>query len=74
VRTTGEERSGAAALEQVVLGVDTHLDAHVGVALDHLGRRLGALTLPRSVKGYEESSSLMGGGPRPGAVRWGGRD
>jgi len=25
----------------VVLGVDTHLDFHVAVAVDHLGRRLG---------------------------------
>ena len=24
----------------VILGVDTHLDFHVGVAVDHLGRRL----------------------------------
>jgi hypothetical protein len=39
VRTTGEERPGAAL--EVVLGVDTHLDVHVAVALDHLGRRLG---------------------------------
>jgi transposase len=59
VRTTGEERP-AAALE-VVLGVDTHLDVHVGVALDHLGRRLGALTLPTSAKGYEELLSWAEG-------------
>jgi transposase len=59
VRTTGEERSGAAL--EVVLGVDTHLDVHVGVALDHLGRRLGALTLPTSVKGYEELLSWAEG-------------
>ena len=25
----------------VILGVDTHLDFHVAVAIDHLGRRLG---------------------------------
>ena len=24
----------------VILGVDTHLDFHVAVAIDHLGRRL----------------------------------
>ena len=31
-----------AATEEVVLGVDTHLDVHVVVALDRLlGRRLG---------------------------------
>lgn len=27
-------------LEEVVLGVDTHLEVHVAVALDGLGRRL----------------------------------
>ena len=60
MRTTGEERPGAAL--EVVLGVDTHLDVHVGVALDHhLGRRLGALTLPTSVKGYEELLSWAEG-------------
>ena len=32
--TTDQERPGAAL--EVVLGVDTHLDAHVAVALDHL--------------------------------------
>jgi transposase len=53
VTTTGEERPGAAL--EVALGVDTHLDVHVAMALDHLGRRLGALTLPTtSAKGYEE--------------------
>jgi transposase len=34
---------------------------HVGVALDHLGRRLGALTLPTSAKGYEELLSWAEG-------------
>jgi hypothetical protein len=36
---------------EVVLGVDTHLDFHVGVALDELGRRLGALRVPTTTKG-----------------------
>ena len=59
MRTTGEERPGAAL--EVVLGVDTHLEVHVAVALDHLGRRLGALTLPTSAKGYEELLSWAEG-------------
>jgi len=59
VRTTGEERPGAVL--EVVLGVDTHLDVHVAVALDHLGRRLGVLTLPTSTKGYEELLSWAEG-------------
>lgn len=37
----------------VVLGVDTHLDFHVAVAIDHLGRRLGELSVPTTAKGYE---------------------
>ena len=30
--------------EMITVGVDTHKDIHVAVALDGLGRRLGALT------------------------------
>jgi transposase len=37
---------------EVVLGVDTHLDFHVAVALDNLGRRLGELAVPTTTKGY----------------------
>ena len=37
----------------VILGVDTHLDFHVGVAVDHLGRRLGVSSVPTTLKGYE---------------------
>jgi len=37
----------------VILGVDTHLEFHVAVAVDHLGRRLGELSVPTTVKGYE---------------------
>jgi len=38
----------------VILGVDTHLDLHTAVALDHLGRRLGQASVPTTAKGYEE--------------------
>lgn len=38
----------------VVLGVDTHLDAHVAVAMDHLGRALGTLSIPTNASGYRE--------------------
>jgi hypothetical protein len=38
---------------EVILGVDTHLDFHVAVAVDHLGRRLGENSVPATVKGYE---------------------
>ena len=40
-------------LVEVILGVDTHLDFHVAVAVDHLGRRLGESSVPTTVKGYE---------------------
>jgi transposase len=45
-------------VDGVLLGVDTHLDLHVGVALDlRLGRRLGELTryrtVPTTTRGYE---------------------
>ena len=39
---------------EVILGVDTHLDFHVAVAVDHLGRRLGESSVPTTVKGYKE--------------------
>jgi transposase len=38
----------------VTLGVDTHADVHVGVALDHLGRRLGSRAVPTTPAGYAE--------------------
>jgi transposase len=36
----------------VIVGVDTHADAHVAVALDGLGRRLGHKTVPATEAGY----------------------
>jgi transposase len=50
--TGGTQRPEAKV--EVILGVDTHLDVHTAVAVDHLGRRLGELSLPTTVKGYEE--------------------
>jgi transposase len=38
----------------ITLGVDTHKDFHVTVALDGLGRRLGTLSVPTTPAGYEE--------------------
>ena len=46
-------RSPESADVEVVLGVDTHLDFHVVVALDTLGRHLGELTVPTTTKGYK---------------------
>lgn len=37
----------------VIIGVDTHKDVHVAVALDLLGARLAATTIPVGTKGYQ---------------------
>lgn len=39
---------------RVTVGVDTHRDVHVAVALDQLGRRLGEHHLPTTHVGYRE--------------------
>jgi len=49
----------------VTLGVDTHADVHVCVALDRLGRRLGNKSVPTKQAGYAE---LVGW--RRGSVPW----
>src|SRR5680860_1593066 len=36
----------------VTLGIDTHADIHVAVALDHLGGRLGAIEIPTTRAGF----------------------
>jgi transposase len=51
VRTISAERTDTQVA--VILGVDTHLDAHVAVAVDHLGRRLGESSVQTTAKGYE---------------------
>jgi len=38
----------------VTIGVDTHKDLHVAVALDALGRRLGELVVPATAAGYQQ--------------------
>ena len=52
---------GSATSTEVVLGVDTHLDLHVAVALDQLGRRLGVLSVPTTAMGYESLVSWAEG-------------
>jgi transposase len=46
-------RSVPTNTEGITLGVDTHKDVHVAVALDGLGRRLGTLSVPTIPAGYE---------------------
>jgi hypothetical protein len=53
VTMIGAERPDSTTGVAVILGVDTHLDFHVAVAVDHLGRRLGESSVPTTVKGYE---------------------
>jgi transposase len=38
----------------ITLGVDTHKDVHVAVALDGIGRRLGSLSVPANPAGYRK--------------------
>jgi transposase len=49
----------------VILGVDTHADAHVAVALDGFGRRLGHKSVPSTEDGY---SALVGWAEEFGAL------
>jgi predicted nuclease with RNAse H fold len=51
VRMIGTE--GPDTEVETILGVDTHLEFHLAVALDHLGRRLGEASVPTTAKGYE---------------------
>jgi transposase len=51
VRATGVQSSDG-TVKEVVLGVDTHLDVHVAVALDRLGRHMGESKIPTTLRGY----------------------
>lgn len=37
---------------EVILGVDTHLDTHVAAVISHAGKLLGTLAMPTSATGY----------------------
>ena len=39
---------------QVIIGVDTHLEEHVAVAIDRQGIRLGECRAPANTHGYSE--------------------
>src|SRR3954454_3171551 len=47
-------RDGRDGEVRVTVGVDTHTDQHVGVALDQFGRRLGARGAPTTTVGFAE--------------------
>ena len=57
--TTSGNLDGVA---RVIVGVDTHLDEHVAVAIDHHGARLGEYRLATTAKGYKglESWAIIG--------------
>ena len=40
--------------DDVIVGVDTHKDNHVAVAIDGLGGRLGDIVVPTTIAGFEE--------------------
>ena len=64
MRTIGAETPNTEVA--VILGVDTHLNFHVAVALDHLGRRLGESKVPTTLGGYR---NLLRWAERFGPVR-----
>lgn len=39
---------------EVILGIDTHLDTHVGAVIDDLGRALGTMVIPTTAAGTEQ--------------------
>jgi transposase len=39
---------------EIIIGIDTHKEAHAAVAINGLGARLGAMTVPASHRGYQE--------------------
>src|SRR5215207_7304786 len=54
--------SGAQGDEvRVTVGVDTHIDQHVGVALDQFGRRLGTRSVPTTPAGFATLLAWAGG-------------
>ncbi|WP_262032413.1 IS110 family transposase [Microvirga sp. Mcv34] len=42
---------------EIIIGIDTHKEAHTAVAINGLGARLGAMTLLASSRGYQELES-----------------
>ncbi len=40
--------------DAIIIGVDTHKDIHVAVAISGLGARLGALSIPATTAGYRQ--------------------
>jgi transposase len=60
-RVTTSDTCRSRDVAEVVLGVDTHLDFHVAVALDQLGRPLGGLKVSTTTRGYRRLVSWAEG-------------
>ncbi len=56
----------------VVIGIDTHRDFHVAVALAPNGSRLSEYRIPTTCKGYEDLNYLGGAVRLQAGVRHGG--
>jgi transposase len=57
---------------RVTVGVDTHADAHVGLALAQLGRRLGEEIVQNDESGYRRLLRWARGLGNLGLIRLGG--
>ena len=66
--TLGIQRPDTKA--EVILGVDTHLDFHVAVAVDHLGREAWASRACQRARTITRGYSVLGGGLGLREVRW----
>lgn len=47
-------RSMVAEADEVVVGIDTHADVHVAVAISGTGARLGSISVPTTRAGFDE--------------------
>ena len=56
--TTDVSRISSRAV-QVIIGVDTHKDQHVAVAIDGRGVRLGEKHVPVATCGYEQLEQMV---------------
>ncbi len=45
---------------EIIVGVDTHKHTHAAVAINTLGARLGAMTIPVSTTGYRDLETWAG--------------
>jgi transposase len=71
VRTISAERPHTEVA--VILGVETHLEFHGAVAVDHLGREAWASPACQRPRRVRRGSSALGGEFWPREVRWGRR-